>query len=164
VVKRCFPHLPSTTHPYVVGSRWYVGGRLFPTHPYEAVKNSRTGDFGLCNPLKIQVGAHHGVPLRGFFHSFYVVGSRWYVGGRLFPTHPYVVGSRSYVGGCFSPPTICNLPHTEGRQWAAGRRQNQMFSPPTAYHIPISFFQQSLICYHHFPLEIRNKMRRCHGI
>jgi hypothetical protein len=31
------------------------------------VKNSKTGNFALCNPLKIQVGARHGVPLRGFF-------------------------------------------------------------------------------------------------
>ena len=36
----------------------------------EAVKKSKTGIFIVCNPLKIQVGARHGVPLRRFFHSF----------------------------------------------------------------------------------------------
>jgi hypothetical protein len=36
----------------------------------EGVKNSKTGNFTLCDRLKIHVGARHGVPLRGFFHSF----------------------------------------------------------------------------------------------
>jgi hypothetical protein len=38
---------------------------------FEGVKNSKTGIFASCNPLKIQVGARHGVPLRGFFHTFF---------------------------------------------------------------------------------------------
>jgi hypothetical protein len=46
-----------------------AGVIMWPT-AQEAVKNSKNGNFTLCNPLKIQVGARHGVPLRGFFHSF----------------------------------------------------------------------------------------------
>ena len=40
------------------------------THGLESVKNSQTGNFTPCKPLKIRVGARHGVPLRGFFHTF----------------------------------------------------------------------------------------------
>jgi hypothetical protein len=46
---------------------------MWPTAK-EAVKNSKTAIFTLCNPLKIEVGARYGVPLRGFFHSFKAVG------------------------------------------------------------------------------------------
>jgi hypothetical protein len=39
-------------------------------HGLEAVKNPKALGFSCCNPLRIRVGARHGVPLRGFFHSF----------------------------------------------------------------------------------------------
>jgi hypothetical protein len=48
-----------------------AGGRRM--HRFEAVKDSKTGNFALCNRLGIQVGARHGVPLRGFCHSFFVM-------------------------------------------------------------------------------------------
>ena len=34
------------------------------------MKNSTARDFGGCNPSRNQVGARHGVPLQGFFHTF----------------------------------------------------------------------------------------------
>jgi len=51
------------------------------THGYsETVKNSTARKFGSCNPLRIHVGARHGVPRQGFFHRFSVSGvwaARW---------------------------------------------------------------------------------------
>jgi len=41
---------------------------------WEGVKNSTARGFGRCNPLGIQVGARHGVPLPGFFHTFWRYG------------------------------------------------------------------------------------------
>jgi hypothetical protein len=38
------------------------------------VKSSKAGNFTLCNPLKIQVGAGHGVPDEDFFTPSCAVG------------------------------------------------------------------------------------------
>jgi len=46
------------------------GLRKSPTRPREAMRNSTWRDFGLCSPLRIQVGARRGVPVRGFSHGF----------------------------------------------------------------------------------------------
>jgi hypothetical protein len=43
----------------------------------EGVKNSRSFDFRSCRRLIIEVGARHGVPLRGLFHTFPGSGSHF---------------------------------------------------------------------------------------